>query len=57
MASVKASELRQAIADAQLDFGEAETLEDYQNLVFKHLGPHSYLAELRRKMAREADDR
>lgn len=56
MATVRAQDLREAIANAQIDLGNAVTVDDYANMVFVHLGPDSYLAALRRDMAAEADD-
>lgn len=57
MATVKAGPLRDAIADMQLDFGLAETVEDYEELAFKHFGPESYFTELRWDMEAAEEDK
>jgi hypothetical protein len=42
--------IREAISEAQLDFGLAETEEDFVHLAFIHLGPDSSLAMIRRAL-------
>lgn len=42
--------IRRIIAEAQLDFGLAATEEEYIELAYRHLGPESELAELRRAL-------
>ena len=47
--------MRDAIDNAQLEFGLAVDCDDFIELAYKHLGPQSPLAQIRRELALTID--